>query len=817
MKIPLYNEGLNSEQVEQQRAKFGLNALEKSKSVFWVRVLQSAKEPMLLLLFACSLIYMLIGDFWSGFVFLGWTSLVLLSSIYRNYRAANVLAALDEFAQPTCVVIREGKQRNVKRQDLVVLDSVLLKEGTRIPADGLLMSGTYLKVDESMLTGESVAIEKTKMGSALFSGTMVVKGEGIMQVNAIGKQAEIGKISVLLANDKITQISPLQKSIKKFVRYSFLFAISIAVLITLIYALTRGAILEAVLNGLSTAMAILPEEFPLVLTLFFSLTAWRLAQKNVLTSRISVLEILGSTSILCTDKTGTLTQNKMSVKQTMVVPLGVATLSSSLTKEQEVRMAQTALLACPVFSHDAMEDAIRLEFKLMKQQAWPVKQSYPISGSCFAMANLYDNEALPYNVHCKGAPEEVMNLCKVNKKEQQSILETLNQMASTGLRILGFARAKHHQETALADIRDYQFELVGFIGFEDPIRPGVSTAVKKLQDAGIQLIMATGDYPLTAQSIALQAGFSLPLHCLNGKEIALEGKKLHYKDVQHVNIFSRILPGQKLALVRLLQKNGAIVAMIGDGINDAPALQAADVGIAMGEKGADVAREAASIVLLKDQFEEIVNAIEMGRHLFYKLQNALLYIVAIHIPIIGLCVLPALFNNLPIFLLPFHIAFLELIIDPACTLAFENAPKEKGLMKKPPVDIQNKLITKNNFLKSLSYGLVILTGVLLSYLMSWTQNETAAQQRLLSFCLLVCANLILIVHTLSRTKTSWQVLKESGWITKSILIFSVIALLLVLAIPTLRSAFNFELPGFLSSVFTLIVLMLTALVLKWLD
>ena len=816
MITPSFDKGLTSAQAKRQKEKHGANALQKSTSTFWRRVLKSASEPMLFLLFICAVVYMLLGDFWSGFVFLGWTSLVLMSAFYRNYRSAHVLAALEAYAQPTSIVIRNGKQIQIKRQEVVVLDSVLLKEGTRIPADGYLVNGTFLKVDESLLTGEAAAVEKTSIGAELYSGTMVTQGEGIMQVSAVGTAAEIGQISALLETNQINRNSPLQKSMKRFVFLSFLLALGIAMIITIVFAITRGSILEAILNGLSTAMAILPEELPMVLTLFFSLAAWRLAQKNILTSRITVLESLGSITVLCTDKTGTLTQNKMSVKQMLPFDVQSGTLSLMPTNEHLVMMAQTARLATPRFSHDAMEEALRKKFPFSLTHQKKLKQIYPITGSCFAMAHLYTPLKSSYNVFCKGAPEAIMALCKIDPVLQTTLLATLNLLATDGQRLLGFARAMHHEQLTPEHLSDFNFELVGFIGFEDPIRPGVAAAVQQLQKAGIRLVMMTGDYAQTAKSIAIQAGFQEPIKIKNGQEIEKSAKALTCNDVIDTNIFARILPKQKLALVRLLQQDGAVVAMIGDGINDAPALQAADVGIAMGKKGADVAREAASLVLLKDQFTTLVAAIEMGRHLVNKIQNALLYIIAIHIPIIGLCVLPAMFTSMPIFLMPFHIAFIELIIDPVCTLAFESAPKDIDLMNKPPVDIQSKLINKKNMWKSLSYGLTILIGALLTYFLSVQLHENAAQQRLLIFTILVCANLILILHTLSQTKTGWEVFKKSGWITKSILIFSLIALLMVLSLPILRKAFGFEIPSMLSAITAACTLLLIGLVLKWL-
>jgi Ca2+-transporting ATPase len=806
MKKPSFEFGLTTAEVERQRLQYGANTLEKSKSAFWKRILKSASEPMLLLLFACALIYLFIGDLWSGFVFLGWTTLVLLSSFYRNYRTANVLAALEQFAQPNSIVIRNGRQAQIKRSEVVVGDCVLLREGTRIPADGFLVSGTYLKVDESLLTGESAAIEKSSIGAKLAGGSMVVQGEGIVQISSVGKAAVLGQISTMLKNHQQNRASTLQKSIQSFISWAFMLALGVALLIVLVFALTRGSILQAILNGLSTAMAILPEEFPMVLTLFMSLAAWRLAKKNVLTARISVLESLGSTTVLCTDKTGTLTLNKMKVRRLFPI--------SPTTEEQ---LQQTARLATPRFSHDAMEDAIRQLSPLSPVEInAKVRQNYPMSTTCFAMAYLYQSEELSYQVHCKGAPEAILKLCKVEPIELQVHFQTLNDLAEQGLRILGFARAKYTEETSPVNLQDFDFELVGFIGFEDPIRRGVASSVRKLIKAGVRVVMITGDYPITARSIAQQAGFIKSLKIINCQELDASSQTLSGTNFHEVDVFARILPAQKLELVGMFQRKGEVVAMIGDGINDAPALQAADIGIAMGEKGADVAREAASLVLLKDQFTEIYSAIEMGRQLILKIQSALLYIIAIHVPIVGLCILPALFAQMPIFLLPFHIAFLELIIDPACALAFEHAPIDKNTMRLGPKKITQHLLTKQQLLKSLGYGLTVFLAVFSVYLISKYQQQNEAQQRLLCYVLLIASNLILILHTLSRTKNYWVVFKESGWITRSILILSVGALMLIVSVPAFRSAFSFALPDFWSSIAAGIHLVVIAVALKWL-
>jgi len=527
----------------------------------------------------------------------------------------------------------------------------------------------------------------------------------------------------------------------------------------LIFALTRGSILQAILNGLSTAMAILPEEFPMVLTLFMSLAAWRLAQKNVLTTRIAVLESLGSTTVLCTDKTGTLTQNKMTVSQ--LIPV---------TTDQKKELEQTARLATPMFSHDAMEEAIRLQFPLNPTMSnLKIRQNYPMSSSCFAMAYLYEESHLEHQVYCKGAPEAILQLCKTEPSAQQKWLSLLDELAEKGLRLLGFARAVHRQKQVPEQLAGFHFELMGFIGFEDPIRRGVATVVKKLRRAGVRLVMITGDYPVTAKSIARKAGFTEPLTLVNCQTLPLQTTSLANVAIQDTSIFSRILPAQKLELVRLLQQKGEVVAMIGDGINDAPALQVADVGIAMGEKGADVAREAASLVLLKDQFTEI------------------------------------------------HIAFLELIIDPACAFAFEQAPADKDVMRKAPIKLNKRLLTKRQIFKSFGYGITIFLGICTSYLYSTYQHQTAAQQRLLCFALLVLSNLILILHTLSRSTSKWEVLKATGWTTRSILLLSLIALFLVLALPSFRLAFGFELPNLWSSLATSLNLIAIAFVLKWLN
>jgi Ca2+-transporting ATPase len=546
-------------------------------------------------------------------------------------------------------------------------------------------------------------------------------------------------------------------------------------------------------------MAILPEEFPVVLTIFLALGAWRISQKNVLTRQVPAIETLGSATVLCVDKTGTLTQNRMSVKQFFA---GGQVCGYDATETNSVpdichQVAEFSILACKKDPFDPMEKALlRLssgDFGKTEHihTNWQLVLEYPLSPDLLAMSNVWRSpDGNEYIIAAKGAPEAIADLCHFDAAMMQDLALHINAMAEEGLRVLGIAKASFTKTELPGEQHDFTFQFLGLVGFSDPVRPQVAEAVRECYSAGIRVIMITGDYPLTAQNIARQIGLSNADHCITGAELEKMDDKELGQRISTVTIFARVLPEQKLRIVEALKANGEVVAMTGDGVNDAPALKSADIGIAMGERGTDVAREASSLVLLDDNFISIVSAVRMGRRIFDNLKKAIAYIFSIHVPIAGMSLIPVLFN-LPLVLLPVHIVFLELIIDPACSIVFESEKEEQNVMKRPPRKTDEGLFTRRTLALSLLQGAVVLGVVLIVYISALARGLGENEARTLTFTTIVIANLALILTNRSWSETIITTLRTPnralGWVFAGTLC----CLFLVLYVPTLQELFRF--------------------------
>ncbi len=791
-------QGLNQQKAKQLQTIHGKNQSSTATQNKTLRhLIQMGTDPLFLLLILCGALYFILGDFQAGSIFLGWTILVGSSTLYQQYRTQHALAALQKLAPAKSMVIRNGHTLQIDSINLVPGDIVLLTEGNRIAADGILVSEKIIIVDESILSGESQAVQKSSRENQLYSGTLISKGNGLMKVTAIGDHSAIGKINLLLKIQAPELSSPIKNQIKKLVRYLLLTAIVVCVVITCTYTLLRSNFITAFLNGLAAAMAILPEEFPLVFGLFISLGAWRMAKQKVLTRNPGVIEWLGSATVLCTDKTGTLTENKMSV-HTLSTPHSTYSFQTlAPIKEPELLfLAYCALMATPKRSHDAIEKALRSQLSYLLTNVRPdVVDEYELSSACLATTLCYLNPKNGFDVYSKGAPETILNLCHLTKKEQVPYISQVEKMAKDGLRVLGFAKA-HWPESVLPKTQnDFKFNFLGFIGFEDPLRRGVKKSVQKCKDAGIRVIMVTGDYPQTAKSIAIKAGFDAGTEVIQGNAGYFEVALKKVVENPQFSVLARINPEQKLQLVLGLQAKEEIVIMTGDGVNDAPALKAAKIGISMGSKGCDVAREASSLILLDDDFSHIVAAIQLGRNILDKLQKALLYILAIHVPIIGISVLPAFFSSIPVLLMPMHIVLLELIIDPISTLAFESAKAENDLMQKPPRDPKQPFFGKQTMLQSMLYGLIIFLSVCATLITAQLFNETPQTTRALCYGTLMFANLLLVLQVLNRTKTGWQTFLDCKAVIWIIFSVALIALFAAWFVPIFQKLFSFDSPN----------------------
>jgi Ca2+-transporting ATPase len=790
----MYN-GITGKEAEARLQQYGYNELPsaKPKNVTQIAV-EVMKEPMFLLLIGCGTLYMILGDYREGAVLLSTILLIISITFYQYRKTEKALDALKQLSSPRALVKRDGVEVRIPGREVVPDDVLILNEGDRIPADAVILETTHIQIDESLLTGESMPVTKhTNEGNALlYAGTLVVQGRCVARATKTGLQSQLGKIATSLNTLKDSP-TRLQGEMKVLIRKFAIAGALISVTVIVVAYLTRGHFVQALLQGLASAMAILPEEFPVVMTVFFALGAWRLSKKNVLTRKSSAIETLGAATVLCSDKTGTITQNKMVVAAFANPESGPALIADSAEAATEViRVAQLASIQETI---DPMDMAIHTVAGSMglQQQAGKLVKEFSLSKELLAMTRVYAQNDGTFIAACKGAPEAVLGLCHLSDTDLARYMQHLGHLAKNGYRVLGVAIAQiphvPQQQPAIG------FSFVGLLAFEDPIRPEVPQAISDCLKAGIRVIMITGDHPATAQAIAGKAG--LPdSGVVTGAELASMADEELMARIRTVGVFARIAPDHKLRIVKALKDNGEIVAMTGDGVNDAPALKAADIGIAMGFKGTDVAREASSLVLLDDNFASIVAAIRLGRRIFDNMQKAMSYILAIHIPIIGLALLPAFFPKLPLLLLPLHIVFMELIIDPICSVAFESEQEERGVMTRPPRALNERFFGGRNMLRSVLQGALLLTMVLVVYFITITEGHLDGEIRAITFTSLILGNIFLILTDLSRTRSFIAVLAERNYATILILFVAVSLLLAVLFVPQLRTLFSFNFPGY---------------------
>jgi Ca2+-transporting ATPase len=804
------------------------------------------REPMFLLLLSAGAIYLLLGDVSDALMLLGFVCVVLGISIYQEYKTERVLEALRNLTSPRALVVRDGIAQRIAGREVVRGDILVLSEGDRVPADAELLECSSIAADESLLTGEAMAVrklarneflaqleDKTRRQQAsdeasvinttrnergsqrsiaagldlkaggddqpyVYSGTLLVQGHGMARVLATGVHSEIGKIGKALQGVEI-EATPLQHEISRLVRLLAVIGVAFCLLLVLAYAYTHGDWLRGLLSGITLAMSILPEEYPLVLTVFMAMGAWRISRHQVLTRRVHTVEALGAATVLCVDKTGTLTLNRMTVQQ-LSVGDALLVLDDSLTAlpEDFHELMEFAILASASDPFDPMEKAIHeLGQRHLAQTEhlhydWVLAHEYALTPQQLALSHVWRaRDRNEYVVASKGAPEAVADLCHLDAARLAALEVQINRLAAQGMRVLGVARATY-QGREWPDIQhDFDFEFLGLIGLADPLRPTVGAALQECASAGIRVVMITGDYPATAAAIAQQSGLAAGSGgIISGPELSRMDDASLRERIRHSNIFARMVPEQKLRLVNALKANGEVVAMTGDGVNDAPALKAAHIGIAMGERGTDVAREAAALVLLDDDFASIVHAVRLGRGIFDNLRKAMAYIFAVHIPIVGLSLIPLLLGWPAIFA-PVHIVFLEMIINPACSIAFEAEPAEHNIMQRPPRDPQEPLFGRHILTISLLQGIMVLLATLAVLGYTLQQGASAETARALTFSTLVIGNLGLILvnrswqHTLisslySRNPALW-------WVSGGAFSF----LVATLTLPFLREIFHF--------------------------
>ncbi len=807
--------GLREEEACARLQREGPNELpaQEKRSLLAI-AFEVAREPMFLMLVAAGALYLLMGEPADALMLLGFVFVVMGITIVQARRTERALDALRDLSSPRALVIRDGAQRRIPGRDVARGDLVVLSEGDRVPADGLLRRGLHLSADESLLTGESVPVRKVPSAEAqaldrpggddlpsVFSGTLITAGQGIAEIAATGLRSELGKIGKALE-----QVRPeptlLQKETGRLVRVFAVAGLLACALVVLVFAFTRGGGADAwkqgLLAGIAMAMATLPEEFPVVLTVFLALGAWRISRSRVLTRRMPAIETLGAATVLCVDKTGTITQNRMTLRALAVSDreLDLAALPGGLPEEMH-GLLENAILASKRDPFDPMERALHVAGdRLIKDTehlhpGWSLSREYPLTPGLLAVSHAWGiGRGDEVVVAAKGAPEAIADLCHLAPAQEESLSREVAVLASRGLRVLGVARGVTRLGSLPEAHHDLSLELVGLLGFEDPLRPTVPAAVAECQAAGIRVVMITGDYPLTARSIARQAGIADGGEAISGPELDRMSDEELARRIRDVRVFARVVPEQKLRIVTALKANGEVVAMTGDGVNDAPALKAAHIGIAMGGRGTDVARESASLVLLDDDFTSIVAAVRLGRRIFDNIKKAIAFILAVHVPIAGLSMLPVFFADWPLLLLPVHIVFLELIIDPSCSLIFEAEDAEADVMRRPPRRPDERLFSRRTIGLSLMQGFSVL-AVCLGVFLFARSDHSADAARALTFTSLVVAFVVIILVNRSWTRSALSMLRVPNAALRWVVLGAFAFLAAILAIPFAQKIFHF--------------------------
>ena len=760
--------GLSSAEAAARLAAEGPNALPvPGRHGLAAIALGVLREPMFLLLIAAAGVYLVLGDVHEAMVLAASIVGVIGITVAQERKAERALEALRDLSSPRAMVMRDREKKRIAGREVVRGDLLILAEGDRVPADARLVAASDLTADESLLTGESLPVDK-RAGDAVYSGTLLVRGQGRAEVTATGPRSEFGRIGASLAMLE-TGKTLLESETARIVRLVAAFAGILSLALMVMYALTRGDWLAGALGGLTLAMAILPEEFPVVLTVFLALGAWRISQHGVLTRRMPAIEMLGAATVLCVDKTGTLTENRMTVVDT---PPAVV---------------EVAALACEVDLFDPMEKAIVAAAGAEAQgvrESWRLERDYPFSDDFLAVCHAWRSPQGALRVAIKGAPETVLALCG-----RVDAMQEVRRAAGAGLRLLAVAEAGWAAGPLPDDPRRYAFRFAGFVRLADPLRASVPEAVAQCRRAGIRVVMITGDFPGTALHIARQAGIDAR-EALSGDEIAALDDAALAAAVRRVDVFARVRPEQKLRLVQAYRVAGEVVAMTGDGVNDAPALKAAHIGIAMGRRGTDVAREAAALVLLEDDFGSIVSTVRLGRRIYENIRNAMRYLVSVHVPIAGMSFLPLALGG-PLFLLPVHVVFLEFVIDPACTLVYESERTEAGAMERPPRDPRAPLFSLAMLGSSLALGASMLAAVFAAYWWALDSGRSEAAARTIAFAAIVFSNLALLFATRSRTRTVLATLFKPNAALWGITLGALAALAAAIYMPAAADIFRF--------------------------
>ena len=793
---------MTSEQAKKLQEQFGKNELATvKKQSFISKVIHIVLEPMFLLLIVASIIYFILGEPRDGVIMLIFVIGIISIEIIQEWKTDKTLNALKDLSAPHVIVIRDGKEQTILSEDLVPTDLMIINEGVKIPADGEVIKASDLCVDESSLTGESVGVWKVTVDNAdknntdywrkdyCYAGTLVTQGSATILVDKIGSNTEYGKIGINVASAPDSP-TPLEKQTNSIVKTCAIIAGILFILVTVITYFNipdhkfTDRIIESILSGITLAMAMIPEEFPVILTVFLSMGAWRLAKKQSLVHKLSSVETLGAVSVLCVDKTGTITMNKMAVQDTWAID------------DDNYNLCEIMGLGCETDAYDPMEKAMLLHCEsigISKDHLFggELISEYAFTNELKMMGHVWrhDGEIV---IAAKGSPESILTICKLSDEQRKQIENKINEMSREGLRVIAVGTMNPKSESDIPDnITDCKLTFLGLIGLADPPRESVKEDIKMCNKAGVRVVMITGDNGITASSIAKQIGMKNSDNIITGDELNNMTDSELMERVHDANIFSRVLPEHKMRIVKAFKENGEVVAMTGDGVNDAPALKYADIGIAMGKRGSEVAREAADLILMDDNFSTIVHTIEDGRRIYDNIKKAIGYVFTIHIPIAFASLFAPLLNISPasLLLLPVHVVLLELIIDPTCSIVLERQPAESNIMDRKPRDPNEKILTAGVLTKSILQGLAIFIASFGTYYMLIKQQpENPQLARTMGLSIIMIANLFLVQVNSSNYDNAFKTMKYliKDKVMWAVIIGTVAGLLLMLYTPLNR-------------------------------
>ncbi len=795
--------GLSDVEVEAARKAHGANALEARKtSGFWKALRTAFTEPMFLLLVAAATIYFILGELSEGFFMLGAIVLVSTISLYQDQRSRKALDALARFTQARARAIRNNTVLELPSADLVVGDHVVVNEGGLLPADGQVVHMNDFAVNESILTGEAFSVRKSvsedEQGK-VYRGTQAVGGLAVVRVTAVGSDTEIGRIGTSLAAIGGSR-SPLERQINRFVRNMAIIGLCFFALVWGLNFRATGDLLDSLLKGLTLAMSILPEEIPVAFTTFMALGAWRMSQLGILVKQARTVETLGAATVICTDKTGTITENRMAVAALHLHGEDAARLPGAWTDETVKHLVTTAMWASEPVPFDPMEVALHALYGTLvnpdERPAFTMVHEYPLGGKPPMMTHVFTRGGGQRIIAAKGAPEAIIACSTLGEADRGAVLTQVEALALQGFRVLAVGETRLEGDAYPELQQQFSFEYLGLLAFYDPPKANIAAVFSSFREAGIRINIITGDNALTTMAIAKQVGFTVEGEARNGADIQHLDEAALGEVVKHSNLYTRMFPEAKLRVVKALKAQGEVVAMTGDGVNDGPALKAAHIGIAMGKRGSELAKEAAALILLDDDLGRMVDAVAMGRRIYGNLKKAIQYIIAIHIPIILTVSLPLLLGWLyPNIFTPVHVIFLELLMGPTCSIAYESEPMEAGSMQRKPRRMDLTFLNWNELRTSIAQGLMITVGTLYCYQYGVRHELGEEMTRTLVFTSLVIANIVLTLVDRSFHHSVLATLRYRNWMLRGIVLGSLVLLILLLHVPVLRDFFQLATPS----------------------